>query len=275
MASIRANARKVICIGRNYAYVSHFLFSSRASKTNYNAKNTRDHIKELNNVRPKKPFFFLKPPSSILPPKSGPVLRPRGVVLHYEVELALVMGREVKDLDERDEKRAIDAIDGGWYIHGHFHEALRISLGRTKKRAAYALAIDLTARNLQDEAKKKGLPWTIAKGFDTFCPISDPISKRHIPDPHDVDLMLHINGQAKQSDSTGLMLFRIPRILSEITQVMKLERGDVILTGTPKGVGEVKAGERMAAGLSVGGHKVEAIDVEVEERQGMYEYKET
>lgn len=62
-------------------------------------------------MRPKKPFFFLKPPSSILPPKSGPVLRPRGVTLHYEVELALIMGREVKDLDEKDEKGAIDAID--------------------------------------------------------------------------------------------------------------------------------------------------------------------
>jgi len=66
----------------------------------------------LNNVRPKQPFFFLKPPSSILPPNSGGVLRPKGVNLHYEVELALIMGKEVRDLDANDEKGALDAIDG-------------------------------------------------------------------------------------------------------------------------------------------------------------------
>ena len=74
-------------------------------------KRSSDHIKELDNARPKNPFFFLKPPSSILPPNSGPVLRPRGVKLHYEVELALIMGREVRDLEERDKKGTIDAID--------------------------------------------------------------------------------------------------------------------------------------------------------------------
>ena len=73
----------------------------------------RDHVKELNNARPKQPFFFLKPSSSILPPNSGPVLKPRGVKLHYEVELALIMGKQVRDLDENDEKGAMNAIDGG------------------------------------------------------------------------------------------------------------------------------------------------------------------
>ena len=87
--------------------------------------------------------------------------------------------------------------------------------------------------------------------------------------------MLQINNKEMQLDSTGLMLFRIPRILSEISQAMTLEKGDVVLTGTPKGVGEVKAGERMGAALRVGGREVETIDVEVEERQGMYKYKET
>lgn len=70
-----------------------------------------DHIKELNNARPKQPFFFLKPPSSILLPNAGPVLQPRGVIMHYEVELALVMGRELRDFDERDTKGAVEAID--------------------------------------------------------------------------------------------------------------------------------------------------------------------
>ncbi|KAL1963376.1 hypothetical protein VTN77DRAFT_8392 [Rasamsonia byssochlamydoides] len=230
-ASIRANCRKVICIGRNYA----------------------DHITELNNTRPKQPFFFLKPPSSILLPGQGPVLRPKGVSLHYEVELGLVMGRTLRDFDPEDHKGAIDAID------------------------SYVLAIDMTARNVQEEAKRKGLPWSIAKGFDTFLPISQPIAKSRIPDPHDAFLRLSVGNDLRQADSTGLMLYRIPRQLADISRVMTLEPGDLVLTGTPKGVGEVKAGDVMKATIEVGGKVLEegTIEVEVQDRDGRYEFKET
>ncbi|KAL1985284.1 hypothetical protein VTN96DRAFT_8083 [Rasamsonia emersonii] len=230
-ASIRANCRKVICIGRNYA----------------------DHIAELNNTRPKQPFFFLKPPSSILLPGQGPVLRPKGVNLHYEVELGLVMGRTVRDLDPEDHKGALDAID------------------------SYVLAIDMTARNVQDEAKRKGLPWSIAKGFDTFLPISQQIAKSRIPDPHDAFLRLSVGNELRQADSTGLMLYRIPRQLADISRVMTLEPGDLVLTGTPKGVGEVKSGDVMKATIEVGGQVLEegTIEVEVKDRDGRYEFKET
>lgn len=135
----------------------------------------------------------------------------------------------------------------------------------------------MTARNAQDEAKKKGLPWSIAKGFDTFLPISGYISKSLIPDPHDVELYLTVNDEVRQSDSTGLMLFKIPRQLSEISRIMTLEKGDVVLTGTPKGVGEVKAGDVMRAGIRVGGKElVEGrMKVDIEDRDGPYEFKET
>ncbi|KAL8912353.1 MAG: hypothetical protein Q9171_002640 [Xanthocarpia ochracea] len=231
MASIRDNARKVVCIGRNYA----------------------EHITELNSARPKQPFFFLKPPSSIVPPASGPVLRPLGVNLHYEVELALIMGQTVRDLDANDEKRAMEAIDG------------------------YAVGIDMTARNVQDEAKKKGLPWSIAKGFDTFLPMSNYVPKTVVPDPHNVELWLSVNGEVRQQDNTQLMLFPIPRILAEISQCMTLEKGDVVLTGTPKGVGSVVVGDVMTAGLRVNGMEVgEArIEVKVQQKGGRYEYKAT
>lgn len=207
----------------------------------------------MNNARPKKPFFFLKPPSSILPPASGPVLRPAGVNLHYEVELALVMGRTLRDLDEKDVKGAMDAIDG------------------------YAVSIDMTARNAQDEAKRKGLPWSIAKGFDTFLPMSKYIPKGKIRDPHDVELWLDVNGETRQKDSTALMLFRIPRVLAEISQCMTLEQGDVVLTGTPKGVGSVEVGDKMTAGLRVDGEEIEEgrIEVEVREKGGLYEHQDT
>ena len=131
-------------------------------------------------------------------------------------------------------------------------------------RTAYAMSIDLTARDVQDEAKKKGLPWTTAKGFDTFLPISMPIPKNRIPDPHNVDVFLSVNGETRQDDSTNLMLFRIPRLLSDISQVMTLEKGDMVLTGTPKGVGTVRDGETMRVGVRVGGIELAEGKIEVE-----------
>lgn len=134
----------------------------------------------------------------------------------------------------------------------------------------------MTARNVQDEAKKKSLPWSIAKGFDTFLPISNYISKELIPDPHNIELYLSVNGEVRQKDSTALMLFRIPRQLSDISKVMTLEKGDLILTGTPKGVGPVKVGDVMKAGIKVGGTELdEGIEVKVEEKGGLYEFLET
>lgn len=135
----------------------------------------------------------------------------------------------------------------------------------------------MTARNVQDEAKKKGLPWSIAKGFDTFLPISSLISKQLIPDPSNINLWLSVNGQMKQSDNTELMLFRIPRQLSDISRVMTLEEGDIVLTGTPKGVGSVTTGDVMRAGLQVDGKDVKeaGIEVKVADREGPYEFKET
>lgn len=139
------------------------------------------------------------------------------------------------------------------------------------------MAIDMTARNVQEEAKKKGLPWSIAKGFDTFLPISNEIPKSRIPDPHDAFLRLHIGQTERQADSTSLMLYRIPHQLAQISRVMTLEKGDIVLTGTPKGVGEVTAGEVMRASIEVDGKEIEEgrIEVQIQDREGRYEFKET
>lgn len=141
---------------------------------------------------------------------------------------------------------------------------------------SYVLAIDLTARNVQDAAKKAGLPWTAAKGFDTFCPISEEIPKEKIPDPHEARIWLSVNGEKRQDDSTGLMLFRIPRILSDISKVMTLEEGDVVLTGTPKGVGRLSAGDVVTCGIEVNGTQIEegSIEIGVEDApEGGYEFE--
>lgn len=163
-ANFAATTRKVICIGRNYV----------------------DHIKELGNKQGKEPFFFLKPPSSLSPPNSGPVLLPRGVNSHFEIELGLVMGTELKDLNKEDRQKALDSVAG------------------------YFLAIDMTARNIQEKNKKDGLPWTTAKGFDTYLPVSKYLTRSQIPDPENVVLKLEVNGSAKQHDSTNLMIYKIP-----------------------------------------------------------------
>jgi acylpyruvate hydrolase len=135
----------------------------------------------------------------------------------------------------------------------------------------------MTARNMQDEAKRKGLPWSMAKGFDTFLPLSHIITKEQIPDPHNAELFLTVNGEERQRDSTELMLFRIPRILSDISRVMTIQKGDVVLTGTPKGVGSVVPGDVMRAGVKVDGKELEEgkIEVLVAESTSSYEYKET
>lgn len=163
------------------------------------------------------------------------------------------MGKELKDLDAADEKGALDAVE------------------------SYAIGIDMTARNVQNEAKKKGLPWSIAKGFDTFLPMSDVIPKAAIPDPHNAELYLSVNDATKQSDSTNLMLFRIPQMLSDISKVMTIHKGDIILTGTPKGVGPVVPGDVMRAGIKVDGKEIEQgkIEIPVEASKGAYSFAET
>lgn len=135
----------------------------------------------------------------------------------------------------------------------------------------------MTGRNVQEEAKKKGLPWSIAKGFDTFLPISNVIPKSAIPNPHDITLWLSVNNQVKQQDSTELMLFRIPRQLQDISRVMTLEKGDIVLTGTPKGVGTVVTGDVIRGGIKVGGEDLSEanIEVKVEDKPGSYAFAET
>ncbi|KAK9244109.1 hypothetical protein V1506DRAFT_542471 [Lipomyces tetrasporus] len=229
--------RKVVCIGRNYF----------------------DHVLELNNARPSQPFFFLKPPSSMLLPGKGPILAPKGVNLHYEVELALIMGKTMRDFECKHKDPA---------------EALKEAIDHV---AGYAVAIDMTARNVQDDIKKKGLPWTTAKGFDTFLPISTFIPKDKVPNPADVTLFLSVNGRhpPNQKDSTNLMMFPIPELLSAISSVMTIEPGDIVLTGTPKGVGSVVPGDHIDAGLELDGAAIEEskISVDVANKGGIYSFK--
>ncbi|KAG1863622.1 hypothetical protein DFJ58DRAFT_215542 [Suillus subalutaceus] len=208
-------------------------------------RNYSEHIKELNNARTKEPFYFLKPTTSYLP-TGGKVEIPRGVVAHHEVELGLVIGKGGRDISQ-------DAAES------HI--------------AGYALAVDMTARNMQDEVKKKGLPWSAVKGFDTFTPIGSFIPKSSVSDAHDLMLSLKINGEIKQNGTTGDMIFRIPRLIEHISSIVTLEEGDLILTGTPSGVGPVNPGDSVECALADPTGKVLAeLKFTAESRGGGYQF---
>ncbi|KAF9520017.1 hypothetical protein BS47DRAFT_1455801 [Hydnum rufescens UP504] len=203
-------------------------------------RNFAEHAKELNNAVPKEPFFFLKPTSSYL--------ANRGCIVHHEVELGVVIGRPGRD---------IPASQSDSHVLG------------------YALAIDMTARNIQDKVKKAGLPWSAAKGFDTFTPISSFIPKSAIPDAHNVNLWLKVNGAFRQNGNTSDMLFQIPRLIEHVSSIMALEEGDLILTGTPSGVGPILEGDKITAGISLLASPLSTIamlELDVVNRSGGYEF---
>jgi acylpyruvate hydrolase len=186
-------------------------------------RNYVDHAKELGNAIPKKPVIFLKPTSSYVR-RGNPIEIPPSVKeLHHEVELGVIIGSKGRDISVNDAMKFV---------------------------AGYVVALDMTARDIQDEAKKAGLPWTEAKGYDTFCGIGEYIPKHWITNPDNVELWLRVDGELKQQGNTKDMIFKIPFLINYISSIMTLEPGDLILTGTPKGVGPVTAGQMITAGIT-------------------------
>ncbi|KAK0564376.1 hypothetical protein OC861_004316 [Tilletia horrida] len=225
--------------------MSYTAFRTAGRKIVAIGRNFADHAKELNNAVPTEPFFFLKPTTSYLD-SGGVVEVPKGVTCHHEVELGVVIGREARDISRKDALR---------YVGG------------------YALSIDMTARNVQDKAKAKGLPWSAAKGFDTFNPVGPFLYKTAISDPHNVRLWLKVNQQMKQDGNTSDMIFKIPELIEHVSSIMRLEPGDLLLTGTPKGVGPIVAGDEVHAGLELpDGKLLSEIRLHVQDRQGGFSF---
>ena len=212
-------ASKAICAGRNYVA----------------------HAAELNNPLPANPFFFLKPPTTFLPfgkaPLGGQARAPNAIEypkqndLHYEVELMVIIGERASKVQE---SKALDYVAG------------------------YAVGIDMTLRDVQTQYKEKKLPWTAAKAFDTSLPLGPFIPAEKLPNPNNVDIWLSVNDQIHQSDSTALMIFSVERLIADASNIMTLEPGDILATGTPKGVGHVEAGDVLKAGIK----GFDALDVE-------------
>lgn len=185
-------------------------------------RNYADHAKELKNAIPKEPVLFLKPPSAYVK-EGSPILMPQYCnELHHEVELGVVIGKGGSAIPR---SLAMDHVAG------------------------YALCLDMTARDVQDECKSKGLPWTLAKAFDTSCPVSEFVPKEKIPDPGNIRIWLKVNDQLRQDGNTSQMIFSVPFLISYISEIISLEEGDLILTGTPKGVSSVQEHDELQAGI--------------------------
>ncbi len=194
---------KVICVGRNYA----------------------EHAKELDNPVPSEPLLFIKPATSV-----GDLTKPlappfsRGDV-HYEVELALLVGETLTHATQDEAERAIAGI---------------------------GLAMDLTLRDVQTKLKEKGHPWEIAKAFDGACPLSPFLPLSRVPNWNALTFTLEIDGEERQHGEGADMIFAIPTLVAEMSRHFTLEPGDVILTGTPAGVGELPRGAALRLTLTGG-----------------------
>jgi 2-keto-4-pentenoate hydratase/2-oxohepta-3-ene-1,7-dioic acid hydratase in catechol pathway len=185
-------------------------------------RNYAEHIKELNNERPDEPVIFTKPDTAIIR-NNAPFYYPDfSTDIHYEVELVLRICKEGKNIEPKFASKYYDAI---------------------------GIGIDFTARDLQQKAKEKGLPWDIAKGFNGSAPISDTFLPVGNFDVNNINFSLTIDGELKQQGNTSLMLFNFDFIISYVSKFFTLRTGDLIFTGTPKGVGPVKVGNVLSASI--------------------------
>lgn len=187
---------KIVCVGRNYA----------------------EHAKELGNAIPEKPLIFLKPSSAVIYSGEEIIYPDISNEMHHEVELVLLIGKTIKNVDE---KSAEDAITG------------------------YGVGLDMTLRDIQSDLKKKGHPWTIAKCFDTSAVLSDFILKENYNLTLDEEISLSVNSSIKQKEKLNKMIFSPSQIIEYISSLMTLEKGDLIFTGTPAGVGKVERGDEL------------------------------
>jgi len=186
-------------------------------------RNYREHVRELGNEIPAEPLLFFKPPSSLLRPGGAIALPAASERVDFEGELALVIGRRTRNLKPGDDWREVPR--------------------------GFTLANDISARDLQ----KKDGQWARAKGFDTFCPVG-PIVSDELDLDAGVTVETRINGELRQQASTGDFIFPLPVLLRHISAAFTLEPGDLVLTGTPAGVGPLQHGDRVEvsiAGLGV------------------------
>jgi 2-keto-4-pentenoate hydratase/2-oxohepta-3-ene-1,7-dioic acid hydratase in catechol pathway len=196
-------------------------------------RNYAEHARELNNEVPTAPVLFMKPETALIP-KGHPFFYPEHTSdLHYEVELVLKVSRLGKHIDLK-------------YAHKYYSEV--------------GIGIDFTARDVQQKCKENGMPWEIAKAWDQSAPLSQkfiPLST--LPNPKAIQFTLKKNGEVVQHGNSADMLFDFDALIVHISKYFTLKMGDLIYTGTPKGVGPVKQGDQLEAYLE--GQKMLSLQI--------------
>lgn len=179
-------------------------------------QNYQEHIKELKSEVPSEPVIFLKPMSSLIG-NGESILIPEGIGrVDHEVELALIIGKTGKDIPKEEAMAYVSAV---------------------------AVLNDVTARDIQSNYRKAGLPWALSKGMDTFAPMSEPKPLAAAHDIHDLEISCRVNGNVRQHGSTSMMIYPPEELIAFISKWMTLEEGDIIATGTPSGVGPIVPGD--------------------------------
>lgn len=181
-------------------------------------RNYREHAKELNNPVPSQPLIFFKPDTSLLRDNKDFYYPEYSKDIHFECELIVRISREGKYIQEKFAPTYIDGV---------------------------GLGIDFTARDIQSIAKQKGHPWTLAKGFNDAAPVSIMLDPGELGDLQDLHFTCKINGETRQEGHTKDMIFSINFLISYISKYITLKKGDIVFTGTPKGVGSVQVGDHI------------------------------
>ncbi|AXI01959.1 fumarylacetoacetate hydrolase family protein [Aquirhabdus parva] len=185
-------------------------------------RNYADHAKELGNAVPnplsEPPILFIKPPSSLIGLDEGITWKDGLGECHFECELSIQIGQTLKDADEVQARAAISGV---------------------------TLGLDLTLRDLQNSLKKQGYPWERAKAFDGSCVLGDWLAPDFITDYKNASYTFKVNGETRQTGETSHMLFDVIGLIAHISHTFTLEKGDVVMTGTPAGVAALHAGDQL------------------------------
>jgi len=186
--------------------------------------NYAKHIKEMGSATPSEPVVFIKPESAICELRQPLSLPADKGEVHHEVELAVLIGATLKQASEAHVAQAI---------------------------AGYGVALDLTLRDVQSKLKQAGQPWEKSKGFDNACPLSGFIPASEFSgDPQNTELKLTVNGEVRQHGTTADMIHKILPLIAYMSHFFTLRAGDVILTGTPEGVGPLRSGDQLDISLA-------------------------
>lgn len=188
-------------------------------------RNYAEHAKEMNSEVPDHPVVFLKPRSSIIYNDQAIHIPANTANVHHEVELVILIGKTVKNISESEALTAVKA---------------------------FGVGLDMTARDLQSEAKKNGLPWSLAKGMDTFAPIGSLIEYTPETNLQNLGIEVKVNGEVRQSGNTTDMIFTVSELISYLSKYYTLTPGDLIFTGTPEGVSAISHGDVIEASLGHG-----------------------